>query len=149
MSNEKQRYLEEELAAFELKNSMTGPERRALRKWVRSGHSVYESPGSRYCLNSALPVQDFLDVYRQDHEIDRELKGKTRAEQTEWLKAYMGYDEPEEQKEPGIPEMKEHIRKLEHELFNLWEYISQEGLGSEAQKYVDEKADEPIPFEFT
>ena len=41
-------HLENEYWPYVAKTSMTTKERRALRKWVRSGHSVYESPGSEY-----------------------------------------------------------------------------------------------------
>ena len=41
---------------------------------------------------------------------------------------------------------KDYIHKMEHELFFLWEYIWQKGLGDEAQSHVDANKDEPIPF---
>ena len=149
MKDKKQKYLEEQLATYEQETRMTASERYALHKWVRSGHSVYESPGSRYLCDYGLPEQDFLDVYRQDCEISRHLEGKTDREQLEWMKSNLGYREPAERIEPTIPQMKEHIQKLERELFHLWEYVSQEGMWSEAKEYVDENADEPIPFEYT
>jgi len=65
------------------------------------------------------------------------------------MKANLGNRAQVERIEPTIPQMKEHIRKLGRELFHLWEYVGQEGLWGEAKEYVDENADEPIPFEYT
>ena len=48
---------------------------------------------------------------------------------------------------PEIQQLKEHIRRLERELFHIWGYIGQEGLWNEAREYVDEHAGEAIPFE--
>lgn len=43
-------------------------------------------------------------------------------------------------------EMKEHIKKMEHDLFYLWMYLSSEGLFHEAQEYLQDFENEPIPF---
>ena len=43
---------------------MTPYEKRLLRNWVASGHSVHENAGSKYiCLAGGSPPFDFLDVY--------------------------------------------------------------------------------------
>lgn len=67
---------------------MTPAEKRALRKWVASGHSAAESPGSKYICDIGM---DFLDVYRADHEIAAAIRGMTRAEKTAYIKEYTGY----------------------------------------------------------
>lgn len=146
----RQKYLEQELLAYEEKYPMTGTERRKLRAWVRAGHSVYENPGSRYLCECSLPVQDFLDVYRQDKVLEKELHGKTAAEKKKILMEYMGWDgtEPEEKNPASREQMKGHIRKLERELFQLWGFVGQEGLWDEAREFVQEHADETIPFEW-
>ena len=79
-----------ELKNYEFDVPMTPAEKRALRKWVTSGHSVREPRGSRYVFTSK--DQDFLDVYRMDREIRRELRGKTKAEREKYLKEYMGWE---------------------------------------------------------
>ena len=71
-------------------------EKKLLRKWVMSGHSPRENPGSRYlCLTGSEPY-DFLDVYRMDQEIRRDMKGMDKDEQKSYLMEYMGWtdDEP-------------------------------------------------------
>lgn len=54
---------------------MSSYERSMLRKWVSEGHSVYDDPGSRYLLTSCYP-RPFLEVYREDLEITKALRGK-------------------------------------------------------------------------
>lgn len=143
-----------ELEEYEEKYPMTPAEKRALRKWVASGHSVYEHPGSRYiCLYGAYPPRDFLDVYRMDREIKQDLKGKSRAERERYLKEYTGYVDPPEESPESIalkqlPEMiKNRIRKLEREAFYLSMFVAQEGLWAESEKFLNENMDNPIPFE--
>ena len=42
--------------------------------------------------------------------------------------------------------LRERIRRLETDLFCLWEYICTEGLTEEAREYLMENADKGIPF---
>ncbi len=46
-----------------------------------------------------------------------------------------------------VETLKERVRKLERELFYLDELVDQKGFWKEAQKYIKENRDEPIPFE--
>lgn len=152
---ELQDWNQRELLNYEAKVPMTPAEKRVLRKWVGSGHSVYENPDSRYiCLNGAWPPPDFLSVYRMDKEIRKALKGKTKAERMAYLKSYTGYDdepyeerEKKEASEKSPEQFKEQIRKLKRELFHIWDFIGQEGLWSEAQEYMERNRNEPMPFE--
>lgn len=84
-----------ELERYEREVPMTYYEKTLLRKWVMSGHSPRENPGSRYlCLTETEPY-DFLDVYRMDKEIRRDMKGMNKAEQKAYLMEYMGWaDDP-------------------------------------------------------
>lgn len=165
-----------ELERYEAEVPMTPAEKRALRKWVASGHCVRESPGSRYALTSR--EQDFLDVYRMDREIRHELRGKTKAECEEYLKAYRGktddeYDpdidvelpetegddpfgmkkkisgpfNPKPEKKGAIERKYMDQRWRNRELFYLWMFIANEGLQEEAREYLKENMDEPVPFE--
>ena len=142
------------LEEYEAKHPMTPAEKRALRKWVASGHSVYEHPESRYiCLYGAYPPRDYLDVYRMDREIMQDLRGKSRAERERYLKEYIGYsDSPGETPESiawkHLPEpIKERIRKLEREAFYLTLFVAQEGLWTKSQEFLNDNMDNPIPFE--
>ena len=133
---------------------MTPYEHRLVRKWVKEGNSVYGCTQSRYYGESAYPME-FLEVYRSDRAIDKELQGKTPQEREAYLKDLLGYqEEPAEEKElreakaatPGP--VNAHIRKLERELFHIWAFIIEEGLCSEAMEYVNEHKDEETPFEW-
>lgn len=85
-----------ELEQYEREVPMTYYEKKLLRKWVMSGHSPRENPGSRYlCLTGSEPY-DFLDVYRMDQEIRRDMKGMDKDEQKSYLMEYMGWtDDPD------------------------------------------------------
>ena len=142
------------LEEYEAKYLMTPAEKRALRKWVASGHSVYEHPGSRYiCLFGAYPPRDFLDVYRMDREIKQALKGKSRIEREQYLKEYISYSDPPEETPESVawthlPEpIKDRIRKIEREVFYLSMFIAREGLWNESQEFLNDNMDNPIPFE--
>lgn len=79
-----------ELDRYEKEVPMNPYEKRLLRKWVMSGHSPLENPGSRYiCLSGSEPY-DFLDVYRMDRDIRRAMQGMTGAEREAYLKEYTG-----------------------------------------------------------
>ena len=84
-----------ELERYEQEVPMTYYEKTLLRKWVISGHSPYENPGSRYlCLTGSEPY-DFLTVHRMDKEIRRVMKGMSKAEQKAYLMEYMGWTDDE------------------------------------------------------
>ena len=85
-----------ELEKYEREVPMSPYEKRLLRKWVMSGHSPYENPGSKYLYLPEPDPYDFLDVYRMDRDLRREMKGMTKSEKEAYLKDCMGWtDEPE------------------------------------------------------
>ena len=150
----RQEFLWDEYQDYIAKKPMTPYEHRLVRKWVKEGNSVYGCTQSRYYGESAYPME-FLEVYRSDRAIDKELQGKTPQEREAYLKDLLGYqEEPAEEKElreakaatPGP--VNAHIRKLERELFHIWAFIMEEGLYSEAMEYVNEHRDEESPFEW-
>ena len=150
----RQEFLWDEYQDYIAKKPMTPYERRLVRKWVKEGNSVYGCTQSRYYGESAYPME-FLEVYRSDRAINKELQGKTAQEREAYLKDLLGYqEEPAEEKElreakdatPGP--VNAHIRKLERELFHIWAFIIEEGLCSEAMEYVNEHRDEESPFEW-
>ena len=150
----RQEFLWDEYQDYIAQKPMTAYERRLVRNWVKEGNSVYGCRQSRYYGESAHPME-FLEVYRSDRAIDKELQGKTPQERESYLKDLLGYqEEPAEEKElreakAKTPEpVNAHIRKLERELFHTWAFIMEEGLYSEASEYVNEHKDEETPFEW-
>ena len=148
-----------ELEKYELETPMTPSEKRAVRRWVASGHSVMDAPPSKYpCIHAHYPPPCFLDVYRTDKELDAAMKGMTSEEKTAYLKEYVGFqDEPEERRQQReenqrihaqtSEKAKEKIRLLQRKLFYIWMFLSQEGLEEDAGEYVKNHMDEPLPFE--
>jgi hypothetical protein len=141
------------LEEYELRVPMTPAEKRALRKWVASGHSVGESPGSKYICDIGM---DFLDVYRADHEIAAAIRGKTKAEKIAYIKEYTGYVDstPEElERMDAIRNTPVYVQKkyekLSRKLFLLWEFLAVEGLCQEAREYLEEHKDEEMPMDFS
>ena len=150
----RQDYLWDEYQDYIAKKPMTAYERRLVRKWVKDGNSVYGCMQSKYYGESAYPME-FLEVYRMDREIDRDLIGKTPKERETYLKELLGYEEGPSEEEvlreamEKTPEtVTDHIRKLKRELFHLWAFVMEEGLYSEAVEYTAEHKDEEIPFEW-
>lgn len=150
----RQEFLWDEYQDYIAKKPMTPYERRLVREWVKDGNSVYGCTQSRYYGESAYPME-FLEVYRSDRAIDKELQGKTPQERETYLKDLLGYqEEPAEEKElrkakAATPEpVNAHIRKLERELFHIWAFIIEKGLCSEAMEYVNEHKNEESPFEW-
>ena len=141
------------LEEYELRVPMTPAEKRALRKWVASGHSVGESPGSKYICDIGM---DFLDVYRADHEIAAAIRGKTKAEKIAYIKEYTGYVAPtpeELERMDAIRNTPVYVQKkyekLSRKLFLLWEFLAVEGLCQEAREYLEEHKDEEMPMDFS
>ena len=133
------------------KTPMSAYERRLLRKWVSDGHSVYATVESRYLPGPASPPMDFLEAYRFDRELREDMRGMTDDEKGSYLRSCMGWEDPSPE-ELAMYEAKkntpkivgDHVRKLERELFNLWCFIWQEGLGDDARAFVEEHKDDPI-----
>ncbi|MEE1035987.1 MAG: hypothetical protein UHU21_08330 [Lachnospiraceae bacterium] len=148
-----------ELERYELETPMTPYEKRALRRWVASGHSVMEPPPSRYpCVHCKTPPPGFLEVYRTDRELDAATKGMSKGEKTRYLQEYAGFSvEPDEERcsrgenarlHIETPDKaKETIRKLKRELCYTWMFLMEEGLFQEAEEFVKSRMDEPTPFE--
>ena len=150
----RQEFLWDEYQDYIAKKPMTPYERRLVREWVKEGNSVYGCTQSRYYGESAYPME-FLEVYRSDRAIDKELQGKTPQEREAYLKDLLGYqEEPAEEKElrkakaATSEPVNAHIRKLERELFHIWAFIIEKGLCSEAMEYVNEHKNEESPFEW-
>lgn len=151
-----QGYLQEELNEYEENTHMTPGEKRALRRWVRSGHSVHDIPESRYICPCCLPPEyDFLDVYRLNKELDTATKGMRAEEKRAYVDEYFGYREPDEEEvrwEEARKNTPPMVRKgyimLSRESFWLWMYLFREGLDEEATEFLKEHKDDEVPFEW-
>lgn len=158
---ENRRFTEEEVRAlnardlenYESRVPMTPAEKRALRKWVAAGHSVRESPGSRYICDIGM---DFLDVYRADHEIAAAIRGKTRAEKIAFIKEYTGYVDPTPEERERLDAIRntpvyvqKKYEKLSRQMFLLWDFIAEEGLWHEAKEYLEDHKDDEMPMDFS
>ena len=145
----------EEFRKYTEANTMSRYERKLLRDWVRSGHSVHETVQSKYLPGPTYPPRDFLEMYRFDRELAEDMVGMTCTEKDAYLKACIGWNDPtpeelsmEEAREhtPGL--IRDRIRRLERDLFNLWQFVAEEGMLDEAKGYVEGRRDEAIPFEW-
>ena len=148
-----------ELEKYEQETPMTPYEKRALRRWVASGHSVMETPPSRYaCIHCCYPPPSFLDVYREDKQLDAATRGMTKSEKASYLKEYVGCPE-ESEEERAQREANQHlheqtpeaarevIRTLQHKIFYLSTFLAEQGLSSEAEDYLSDHMDTPALFE--
>ena len=140
---------------FVQSNPMSSEELKALQKWVASGHSVYETPEAKYVCDPVWPPRDFLMTYREEKELEEEMDGLTEEERIDYLKGYMGYTEPTEERlaeqeaKAATPKIiEDRVRRLERNMYHLWEFVWKEGLGDEAEDYVKERRDDEVPFEW-
>ena len=148
-----------ELEQYEQEIPMTPYEKRALRKWVASGHSVRDMPPSRYpCVHCCYLPPTFLDVYREDRQLDAATKGMTRAEKAAFLKEYLGFHEESEEERTRREEnnrlheqtpeaARKVIHNLQRKIFYLTIFLAEQGLSDESEEYLNEHMDEPAPFE--
>lgn len=135
---------------------MTCCERKLLREWVSSCHSVYHDPGSKYLPDRCYEIP-FLDAYRKDRQIEEETRGMSAEERYEYIdKVYLGWDRPSpedlrlqvaEQTTPQL--IREQIKLLKRDMIHLWEFICQEGLADDAREYVEEHRSEEAIFEWS
>ena len=145
----------EEYREYIVENELSKYERKLLRDWIKDGHSVYETVESKYLPGPAYPPMNLIDAYRLDHSISDDMKGMTKEKKERYLKELMGWEEPDpeylamEEARKNTPKIIENrVRRLERELFNLWNFVWQEGLGNEAREFVEEHKNEEIPFEW-
>lgn len=70
---------------------MTKKEQRALREWVKDGHSVYENSCEAW-YDGQVPIE-FLNVYRDEEYIRQHTKGMNPEETRRFAMAYYGWDD--------------------------------------------------------
>ena len=109
IENERKEFLRKELREYEKATQMTEDERKAVREWVKSGHSVHEN-SSMACHDGGYPL-DFLDVYRDEEYIRKATIGMTPKETKQFADAYYGWD-CEEPHEPEGTSLEEQLIAL-------------------------------------
>lgn len=80
----------DELTEYEKSTKMTTEERNALHEWVLDGNSVHENSSMAYT-GSGVPC-DFLEVYRYEEGIRRELEKLSPREGENYLTRLRGED---------------------------------------------------------
>lgn len=75
------------------KTSMTKKEMRALREWVKDGHSVYENTAEAWA-DGQVPVE-FLTIYREEEYIRQQTKGMSPDETRKFAMSYYGWSDVE------------------------------------------------------
>jgi SHS2 domain-containing protein len=113
----------EELRKYEEITEMTEDERTALREWVAEGNSVHENGSMGYHENGE-PL-DFLDVYRYEEEIRRELKNLTPKEQENYIARLQGRD--------TLDTLREDMTELLFKIDAYRRILQKHGLLSEAE----------------
>ncbi|WP_026496924.1 hypothetical protein [Butyrivibrio sp. WCD3002] len=83
--------LEEQYKDYIQNTPMTKKEQRAVREWVKDGHSVYEnSSGGWY--DGGVPIP-FLEVYRDEEYIRIHTKDMSPDEARKFALSYYGWDD--------------------------------------------------------
>lgn len=91
ISPEIKELLEKQYKEYISKTSMTRKEQRALREWVKDGHSVYENASGAW-YDGQAPVE-FLTIYREEEYIRQQTKGMSPEEARKYAMAYYGWDD--------------------------------------------------------
>ena len=146
----------DEYCDYITENRLSRQERSLLHLWMLSGHSVYDTVESRYLSEPVYPPMDVIDAYRLDRSLGEILKGLSNEEKIDYLRSYKCYAAPmppasevnrTSRCTPTNP-VADYIRRLEREVFFLWNFIWQEGYGYEATEFVEEHQDDAFPFEW-
>jgi hypothetical protein len=77
---------------------MTKKEMRALREWVKDGHSVYENTCDAWA-DGQVSVE-FLTVYRDEEYIRQHTKGMSPEETRKFAMDYYGWSDDEPVQQP-------------------------------------------------
>lgn len=125
---ERQAYLLQELKEYADNTEMTKEEYKVLKDWVKDGNSVHEN-GSMACYEGGRPV-DFLDVYREEEEIQKKLDSLTGEARKRYL--------CELRNEPYLPDVQRENGELKRKLDAYKRVLEKHGLLNEAAElYAD------------
>ena len=86
-----QEILEKQYKEYIKVTPMTKKEQRALREWVKAGHSVYENSSGVWA-EGQVPVE-FLKVYRDEEYIRTNTKGMSPEESIRFTMIYYAWNE--------------------------------------------------------
>lgn len=103
ISPELQELLTTQLEEYIKITPMTKKELRAVREWVKDGHSVYENMSGAF-YDGQVPVE-FLEEWRDQEYIRKHTKGMTPEETRQFAFSYYGWDDDDEavpQEEWGV-----------------------------------------------
>lgn len=140
----KERYLHD-LEAYEAKTPMTRDEQQALREWVSHGHSVFESPESKYVrADPYYAPEDFLIAYRREKDFERKMKKMSPEELRFYREAYDAGMPPDVYKwwilkEKTPTEVRDKIAEVVNRIRDLERFLRDQGLYDKAKKYVSHK----------
>ncbi len=93
ISPELQELLTTQLEEYIKTTPMTKKELRAVREWVKDGHSVYENMSGAF-YDGQAPVE-FLTEWRDDEYIRKHTKGMAPEEVRQFALSYYGWDDDE------------------------------------------------------
>lgn len=101
--------LEEQYKDYIKHTPMTKKEQRAVREWVKDGHSVYEnSSGGWY--DGGVPIP-FLEVYRDEEYIRTHTRDMSPEEARKFALSYYGWDDDDSSSESSGPILDEEFLK--------------------------------------
>lgn len=118
--------------------AMTDEEIGALREWVSKGHSVHENPCDAE--DGHGNYLDFLDVYRDEKEIENTLDGMTEREKEAFINIYLR-DIPDEMPEPMSRKayLETELIRLRNENAMYKSFIQYKNLKIDFDKYREPK----------
>jgi len=94
LPKETRELLEKQYKEYIKVTPMTKKEQRAVREWVKDGHSVYENPSEAWH-EGQVPVE-FLSVYRDEEYIRQHTKGMNSEDARRFALEYYGWLDEEE-----------------------------------------------------
>lgn len=104
LSKEIQEMLEKQYKEYIKNTPMTKKEQRAVREWVKDGHSVYENPSGAW--NEGQVPVEFLTIYREEEYIRQHTKGMNSEESRRFALEYYGWSDKKELPEQcGEPDL--------------------------------------------
>jgi vacuolar-type H+-ATPase subunit I/STV1 len=136
ISKEQAAYLRNELMEYEEATEMTNEECKALHEWVADGNSVHDN-GSLACNEGGSPC-DFLDVYRYEEEIRKDLERLTPREQENYLARLHGED--------TIDQLREDLSVLSFKADSYYKVLQKHSLVQEAEELIQKTKAESKSF---
>lgn len=91
LPKEIQGMLEKQYKEYIKNTPMTKKEQRAVREWVKDGHSVYENPSGAW--HEGQVLVEFLSFYLDEEYIRQHTKGMNPEEARRFSLEYYGWSE--------------------------------------------------------